>query len=229
MEILKVENIDKSYGKRSILKNIDLGCRVGEIIGIFGRNGSGKSTLLKIIFGTVKADSISIKIDSETFCQKAIIKSKKVGYLPQDTFLPKDRKVREIIPLFFPNGDDQNKIFYSPQVSNFEKTRVGELSLGQLRYLELLIIGNLNHKFLMLDEPFSMIEPIYKDVIKGLLLKLRETKGIILTDHYYNDVLKVADKTFVIKDAKKIEVFDKDDLIRHGYLKSNEYETQEMK
>jgi ABC-type multidrug transport system ATPase subunit len=222
MDFLKVTDLNKSYGNKTILKNIDLDCKIGEIIGIFGRNGTGKSTLLKLIFGTVKADSISIEINYEIIHQKAIISSKKIGYLPQDTFLPKERRVREIIPLFYPNGDDQDKIFYSPQVSSFEKIKIGKLSLGQLRYLELLIIGNLNHKFLMLDEPFSMIEPIYKDVIKNLLLELKKSKGIILTDHYYNDVLEITDKNFVLKDAEKIEIMDKDDLVKYEYLRSNE-------
>lgn len=222
MDLLKVTDLNKSYGKKSILRNINLECKVGEIIGIFGRNGTGKSTLLKLIFGTVKADSILIKVNSEIISQKAIIPSKKIGYLPQDTFLPKERKVREIIPLFFPNGDDQDKIFYSPQVSSFEKTKIGKLSLGQLRYLELLIIGNLKHQFIMLDEPFSMIEPIYKDVIKSLLLELKKTKGIILTDHYYNDVLQITDKNFVIKDSEIIEIIDKSDLVKYEYLRSDE-------
>lgn len=222
MDLLKVTDVNKSYGKKAILKNINLDCKVGEIIGIFGRNGTGKSTLLKLIFGTVKADSILIKINSEIISQKAIIPSKRIGYLPQDTFLPKERKVREIIPFFFPKGDDQDKIFYSPQVSSFEKIKIGKLSLGQLRYLELLIIGNLNHQFLMLDEPFSMIEPIYKDVIKSLLLKLKKSKGIILTDHYYNDVLEITDENFVIKDSEIIKVADKSDLVKYEYLRSNE-------
>jgi ABC-type multidrug transport system ATPase subunit len=61
MDILEVTNLNKSYGKKHILKNISLECKTGEITGIFGRNGTGKSTLLKLIFGTVKADSILIK------------------------------------------------------------------------------------------------------------------------------------------------------------------------
>ena len=222
MDLLEITDLNKSYGKKTILKDINLECKIGEIIGIFGRNGAGKSTLLKLIFGTVKANSILIKINSKAISPKDIIASKKIGYLPQDTFLPKEQKVRVIIPLFFPNGDDQNKIFYSPQVSSFEKIKVGKLSLGQLRYLELLIIGNLNHSFLMLDEPFSMIEPIYKDVIKKLLLKLKESKGIILTDHYYNDVLEITDKNFVIKEAEKFEIIEDDDLVKYEYLRSNE-------
>jgi len=222
MNLLEITNLNKSYGNKVILKNVNLICKTGEIIGVFGRNGTGKSTLLKLIFGTVKADSILIKINSEAISQKNIIPSKKIAYLPQDTFLPKEQNVRAIIPLFFPNGDDQNKIFYSPQVSSFEKIKVGKLSLGQLRYLELLIIGNLNHPFLLLDEPFSMIEPIYKDVIKKLLLKLKVSKGIILTDHYYNDVLQVTNRNFILKDAKKIQIKTKEDLVKYEYLNSNE-------
>lgn len=219
MDLLEITNLNKFYGKHIILKNICFECKIGEIIGIFGRNGTGKSTLLKLIFGIVKADSILIRINSETISQKDIIASKKIAYLPQDTFLPKKYKVRDIIPLFFTNGDDQDKIFYSPQISSFKKTRIGNLSLGQLRYLELLIIGNLNHPFLMLDEPFSMIEPLYKDVIKDLLLKLKKSKGIILTDHYYHDVLEITNKNFIIKNAEKIEIKTKDDLIKYDYLK----------
>lgn len=222
MDLLEITNLNKSYGKKTILKDINFECKVGEIIGIFGRNGAGKSTMLKLIFGTVKADSIFIKINSKNISQKNIIPSKKIAYLPQDNFLPKEQKVRAIIPLFFPNGDDQNRIFYSPQVSSFEKIKVGKLSLGQLRYLELLIIGNLSHSFLILDEPFSMIEPIYKDVIKNLLLKLKESKGIILTDHYYNDVLQVTNRNFVIKDTKIFEIKIKEDLVKYNYLNSNE-------
>ena len=74
----------------------------------------------------------------------------------------------------------------------------------------------------MLDEPFSMIEPIYKDVIKSLLLELKKTKGIILTDHYYNDVLQITDKNFVIKDSEIIEIIDKSDLVKYEYLRSDE-------
>jgi ABC-type multidrug transport system ATPase subunit len=222
MKALEINNLNKSFAKKSILKDIDLTCKTGDIIGIFGRNGSGKSTLLKIIYGTLKADSVQIKIDTKIMSQKEIIPSKTIAYLPQDSFLPKELKVRDVIPFFFPNGEDQDKIFYASTVSVFEKLKVGYLSLGQLRYLELLIIGNLNHSFLLLDEPFSMIEPLYKEIIKSLLLELKKTKGIILTDHYYDDVLEITTENFVIKDAEKIEINSKEDLVKFQYLSSNQ-------
>ena len=218
MALLEVIKCNKSFGNNPILENIQLECMIGDIIGIFGRNGSGKSTLLKTIFGTVKADSIEIKINSEIIPQKDIIPSQKIAYLQQESFLPKNLKVRNIIPLFYPNGDDQDNIFYATNVARFENTKVGNLSMGELRYLELLLIGNLKHPFLLLDEPFSMIEPLFKEIIKDLLFQFKETKGIILTDHYYDDVLKVINKTFILKEGKKFEIKTKEDLVKYGYL-----------
>ena len=220
MRVLEVLKVNKSFRNKCVLNDINFECYVGEIIGLFGRNGSGKSTLLKLIFGTMKADTILIKINSKVIQPKEVIPLKLIAYMPQDSFLPKELKVRDVTSLFFPSGNDQDKIFYAPQVFSFEKIKVGKLSLGQLRYLELLIAGNLKHQFLMLDEPFSMIEPLFKDVIKDLLLSLKETKGIIITDHYYDDVLEVTDRNFIIKDANKIEIKSKADLYEYEYLKS---------
>ena len=220
MSVLQVNNVTKSFGKKIVLHTISFQCSTGEILGVFGKNGSGKSTLLKIIFGIVKAGSIEIKINAKSVAPNKIIPFQQIAYLPQHSFLPKEKKVREIIPLFFPKGDDQDIIFYAPKVASFENVKVGELSHGQLRYLELLLIGNLSHPFLMLDEPFSMIEPLYKEVIKELLLKFKETKGIIVTDHYFEDVLEIANRCFLIKDHIKIEVQGKDDLIKYKYLNS---------
>lgn len=130
--------------------------------------------------------------------------------------------VRDIISVFFPNGELQDLIFYAPKVSSFETTKVGNLSLGQLRYLELLLMGNLPHTFLLLDEPFSMIEPLYKEVIKEFLIELKNSKGIILTDHYYNDVLEITTKNYVITDAQIVPILDKADLVFYDYLRSYE-------
>ena len=218
MSLLEIRNATKKFGSRTILNAIDFDCTTGEIIGIFGRNGAGKSTLLKMIFGIVKADSLDVKFDTQPIPQNKVIHSQTIGYLPQHSFLPKDLKVRSVIPLFFSNGDRQDKVFYAPQVSSFENIQIGKLSLGQLRYLELLLIGNLEHQFLMLDEPFSMVEPLYKEVIKTQLMEIKKTKGIILTDHYYTDVLEISDKNYLIKQTEIIPIFGLDDLVKNDYL-----------
>ena len=218
MNRLTITNVGKKFGKKLVLDSVSLEINSGEIQSVFGRNGSGKSTLLKIVFGVEIADTMSLQINEKVFLQKEIIPSQKIAYLPQDNFLPKNYTVRNIIPLFHPNGDDQDKIFYSKGVSKFENTKVGNLSMGELKYLEILLIGNLKHDFLLLDEPFSMVEPLQKEIIKDLLLELKKSKGIILTDHYYDDVLSVADKSFLLLNGKRVEIETISDLAKFGYL-----------
>ncbi|WP_109302222.1 ATP-binding cassette domain-containing protein [Aquimarina sp. AU474] len=219
MSELVVKSLTKSFRKQIVLNDFSFQCKIGQIIGVFGRNGSGKSTLLKCILGTLKSNSIIIIIDGEHITPKKIIPDGRIGYLPQDSFLPKEKKVRDIIPLIHPKGDIQDRIFYAPNVYKIDNKRVGELSLGELRYLEILLLTYLDHQFLMLDEPFSMIQPIYKDWIKELLLSAKEKKGILITDHYYEDVLEVTDTNMIIKEGKPIAIKNKKDLINHGYLR----------
>lgn len=219
--VLEISGAYKSFGKKRILENIAFELQTGEILGIFGRNGSGKSSLLKMMFGAMAANHIQIKFDSEIIEPKEIIPRQLIGYLPQDSFLPKGTRVRDIIPLFCDDEEKQNKVFYAPGVSKFDNKKIGKLSMGQLRYLETLLVASLDHPFIMLDEPFSMIEPIYKELLKELLRNLSKSKGIMITDHYYHDVLDVTNANFLLKDGSKIEISDKMDLVENGYILSS--------
>jgi ABC-type multidrug transport system ATPase subunit len=221
MNKLRVNRVEKSFGNRPILTDICFECCTGEIVGIFGRNGSGKSTLLKILFGTIQADAIQVLINDSIIDVGEVIVNKQMAYLPQEGFLPKDMKVREVIPLFFTDGVAQNKIFYAPKIAALDKKKVGTLSHGELRYLEILLISHLDHPFLLMDEPFSMIEPLYKDIIKDLLLSLKQKKGIIITDHYYADVLQITDKNLFIRNGVSYEIAGKEDLAKHGYISAS--------
>ncbi|WP_245583405.1 ATP-binding cassette domain-containing protein [Salinimicrobium terrae] len=219
MSLLEVKEVNKTFGKRQILNKISFSCKTGEIIGLFGRNGSGKSSLLKGVMGTLKMDSGEVFIDGMKIKTSEIIPQQIIGFIPQDTFLPKEMKVRDIIPLMFPKGEEQDRIFYSDGVSAFENQKTGKLSAGQLKYLELLLLAHLSHAFLFLDEPFSMVEPQYIEKIKELLISLKSTKGIVVTDHYYRDVLQVATRSFVLKKGNLFKVENEEDLATHKYLK----------
>lgn len=218
MSELIVNRLSKKFNKKNILSDISLRIKTGEILGIFGRNGCGKSTLLKILFGTLSADDEDILIDNEYFNPSGNIERMKISYLPQDSFLPKDLKVRDVIPIYYKDADSQDKIFYDPRIAKIERQKIGTLSLGERRYFEILLISRLPHQFLLLDEPFSMIEPLYQDFIKELLFKLKQEKGIVITDHYYRNVLEVSDRKMCIKDGKAIEFELETDLIKIGYL-----------
>ena len=200
------------------MSNISFHLKGGEILGIFGRNGCGKSTLLKIVFGVLPADDQEILIDNAYFNPLINIKSMKISYLPQDSFLPKNVTIRDIIQLYYNDGDSQDMIFHDPRIAKLERQKIATLSLGERRYFEILLISRLPHPFLLLDEPFSMVEPLYQDAIKELLIEVKKDKGIIITDHYYRNVLDVSDRKMLLMDGSMIEIENEHDLIKNGYL-----------
>lgn len=216
---LNIYHISKSYGKKLILDNLSMQLSQAEIVGLLGRNGCGKSTLLKIIFGTVTAPSFHIAINTKAVKPRDIIPEQHIAYLPQDPFLPEHLKVRQVIPLFYQAGEDQDLIFRAPFIEKMAAQKVGTLSLGERRYLELLLIANLPHPFLFLDEPFSMIEPLFKEEIKRFLLSLKAKKGILITDHYYQDVLDITDRNLVLHNGSLQSASTVTDLKNAGYLK----------
>ena len=103
------------------------------------------------------------------------------------------------------------------------KKRINQLSSGQQRYLQLLLLLNLDHSFILLDEPFSMIEPLYKDLIKEKLEEYRGNKGFIVTDHYYRDVLDISDKTHLLRDGILIPIEKNTDLVDWGIYRCRLY------
>jgi ABC-type multidrug transport system ATPase subunit len=214
---LKLNSVDISFGKKQILSNVNFTCKTGEILAIFGRNGSGKSTLLKILFGTLKPNKIELYINHNKI-EKISTQNKLIAYLPQVPFLPKDITVRRIIPMYFSDRALQDIIFYSPLINKIETQRIGTLSLGEQKYLAFLLIINLNHPFILLDEPFTMLEPLYIELIKDILTKRKNDKGIIITDHYYRDVFEIANKKIIIKDGISHEILNLDELCDYAYV-----------
>ncbi len=222
---LQLHSLNKSFGRKKILDDLKISLKTGEVMGIFGRNGSGKSTLLKILFGTLKAENIHMQINGRRYLGSAglgksdIISQQQIGYLPQFSFLPHNSEVRRIIPRFFADTDDQERLFYDPGIARIDGKKINQLSLGERRYLELLLVGNLDHPFLILDEPFSMVEPLYAERITAFILKLKQKKGIILTDHYYESVWKVSTIRWLLKDGKLHSLKSQEQLAEMGYLK----------
>ncbi|MFD2937498.1 ATP-binding cassette domain-containing protein [Spirosoma flavum] len=217
---LAIDKLEKSFGKRAILKLNKLDLQTGETVGIFGRNGSGKSTLMKILFGTMRATASSLYLDTVPFDPATTIARKLIAYLPQHSFLPGGFKVRDIIPLVIADGEAQNRVFYSPGIASFENQRIGSLSMGQLKYLEFLLVAYLDHPFLLLDEPFSMIDPLYHQVIKEVIGSLKASKGILVTDHYYENVWAVTNRHYILVDGLLLPIETKEELTKHGYLPS---------
>ena len=111
----------------------------------------------------------------------------------------------------------------APGVHHMEATRVGNLSLGEQRYLQFLLVINLNHPFVLLDEPFSMVEPMYREIIKEKIRELQRIKAFIITDHYYKDVLDIATKKLLMESGKISLINDEHDLATGGYLPAKQH------
>lgn len=202
-----------------MLSKVSFRLETGDILGIFGSNGSGKSTLLQLLFGILKADTIDLRWNGNKVIPSHLIKEQLLGYLPQHPFLPKNTKVRDIIPIYHDSEEKQDAVFYHPGVAKITHKKTGQLSQGERKYFEAVLLGHLDHPFLLLDEPFSMLEPLQTEAIKEFLLQLKKTKGLIVTDHYYNDVLDITTQNLVIKEAHSFEVKGADDLRKFEYLR----------
>ncbi|WP_196888331.1 ATP-binding cassette domain-containing protein [Aureivirga sp. CE67] len=219
MKKLHIENILKSYDHRNILSNIYLGCNTGEIIGILGRNGVGKSTLLKIIFGSINTDNKFIRIDNQTLLKTSEIR-KNIKYLPQDSFLPKNTKIKYLISNFC-SKSMKNEILNHEFVKPFLNQKAVELSVGERRILETLMVMHTNANFILLDEPFSGVAPLIKEKLKEIILEFsKKGKGFIITDHDYKNVLEIATRVELLKNGKLKSISSTDDLKTHGFLSS---------
>jgi ABC-type multidrug transport system ATPase subunit len=215
-DLLEADSIRKEFGRKQVLTDISLRCQPGDIIGLLGRNGSGKSTLLKILFGTLYTDYKFIRINDRILSQP--FKTKRtIAYLNQDNFLPKNISVKQVFEIY--SGELDEKGFLEDEVlSKVLLTKIGNLSGGESRYLEVKLLLCLNTLFVLLDEPFNGISPLQVDLIKKMIKDKSLKKGILLTDHDYRNVLDVANKYYLLFDGGLKTVKTKQDLIDWGYV-----------
>ena len=200
MALLEVKNVSHRFGENEVLKDINITVELGQIIGIFGRNGSGKSTLLKILFKQLKQQDGEIHFRGKKLGDLGH-KDKCIAYLPQNRMLPRELKVRDVIAMCSANGAAQDAIFYAPGIDSISNKYVYQLSHGNLKYLSALLVLNLPHPIIMLDEPFSMVDPLIRERFKALLISKKSDKTILLTDHYYRDVFQISDVRFVLNNG----------------------------
>ena len=215
--VLEVDSVQKQYDGKIILSDVYLKCETNNIIGVLGRNGSGKSTLLKIIFGIVIADFKFVRIDGEVKSKTSELLHQ-ISYLPQENFIPNLFSVNKAIVLSIPK-DKLDEFYADEMIQSILSKKVKHLSGGELRYLEIKIILNNPSKFVLLDEPYNGLSPIIIEKINELIISISKEKGIIITDHNYENVIKVSTKLVLMKEGKLHHLKDKNELVEKGYLK----------
>ncbi len=225
MSKLHVDSIIKSYGYKQVLTDVFLSCNKGEIVGLLGRNGTGKSTLLRIIFGSLKADRKFVKVGNKLINSLSDSRNL-IKYLLQDNFLPDHVKVSTLVYLFC---DKQNAsvILKNHLISPFLNKKSKQLSSGEKRILEIFLIVFSKADYILIDEPFNGIAPVYKEEIKRLIKKQSKTKGFIITDHDYRNILDVSTRTVVLHDGGTREIKNISELKDWGYIPETTQELQQ--
>lgn len=220
MRNLHIDSVTKSYNNKVVLSDVFITCKKGEIIGLIGRNGAGKSTLLKIVFGTEKADTKFVKIGNKVI--KNISDGRRlINYLPQNNFLPNNISIKSLIHLFL-EKENRKVVLENEFVKPLLNKKNQNLSGGEKRIIEILLIIHSNAAFILLDEPFNGVSPIIRDYIMQYLKKMKSNKGYIITDHDYENVIKLADNMVYLQDGFLRKIKAKKELIELGYLiKSN--------
>lgn len=213
--MLEIDSVTFSYGNRSILSGCYISCKPGEIVGMLGRNGSGKSTLLKIIFGSLKADFMHLRINSKIV---TIGFSKRdIAYLPQENFLPPFYKVRGLIKDIWPQLVTDEIRHY---ISKISETEYRDLSGGEQKFLECLWILSRPATYVLLDEPFSGISPLQIELLQQAIRISAQKKGIILTDHLYTPLFEISSRIVLLHNKAMYKIEDEQDLITYNYLPS---------
>jgi ABC-type multidrug transport system ATPase subunit len=224
--LLEVDSVIICFDGKNILTDCFLKCETNDIIGILGRNGCGKSSLLKVIFGTLFTNNKFIRINGKLYNQP-YKSGNLVAYLPQHGFLPANISIKSIIDGYITSGTSREKLKSDPRLKNHLGKRVSELSAGELRYVEILLLVNLDVKFVLLDEPFSKVEPLYKEIIIELIKEFRSSKGFIITDHDYQNIIAASNRIILINNGVCRPINDLADLERFNYVPRGTFEASD--
>ncbi len=202
-----------------ILKGVYLNARAGAVTGLFGRNGSGKTTLLKIAGGQIQPNSGLTIIDGNRLHKPSKrTRYAKIAYLPQASMLPADVPVRTVV-----RSADLSSSQVPDRLSSRMDQRVRTLSGGERRLLEVAIVLGLERDYVLLDEPFTGVEPILIDAIGTRIERAAaQGTGVLVTDHYHQHVTPLADEAYVLW-QKQCDRLDgdapiRDQLVQMGYL-----------
>ena len=226
MNLVKIENISKSFQGKYALDNVSLEIKKGEIFGLLGPNGAGKTTLIRIINQIIQADSGQIYFDNEPLKQRHL---ESIGYLPEERGLYRSMKVLDhLIFLGQLRGLKKNDALKTSElwlekmeISSWKNKRIEELSKGMAQKVQFL--GAIIHepKFLILDEPLSGFDPINVELILSILKEMKDQgKTILLSTHNMKSVEEICDRAAIIHQSKKMcegEVINLRETIKNGH------------
>ena len=231
MNTLTASDLRKEYNGRLVVGGVSLTVNAGEVVGLLGPNGAGKTTSFYMIVGLIRPDSGSVLIDYDDITNLPVYQRARagIGYLPQEASVFRNLTVRENINLVWEQtgkrryaNDLTDELLRQFKITHIAETKGYSLSGGERRRVEIARALTLKPKFILLDEPFSGIDPIAVADIQSMIHELKDQGyGILITDHNVRETLSITDRTYLIHDGEIFLSGSPEELARKFYLGEN--------
>ena len=205
--ILSVSNITKSFGEKQVLNGISFSAESGKAVGILGRNGAGKTTLIRIIMDVFGADSGEVYLDGNPINKQKI----RIGYLPEERGLyPKHKIMEQLVYFASLQGIDKktainnaNALFNRLNIEEYKNRRLDTLSKGNQQKVQLIATLITNPDLIILDEPFSGLDPVNASLLKDLVKDLiKDGKLVLFSSHQMNYIEEFCNEILILNGGK---------------------------
>lgn len=233
--MLIAKGLHKQYGKRMVVKEVDVSLERGEIVGLLGPNGAGKTTSFYMITGMIKPTFGNVFLDDFDITNDAMYKRarKGIGYLAQEPSIFGKLTVEDNLKLVLEmrkelTVDAQNEKMYSLledlSISHLSMSKGNTLSGGERRRVEIARCLCMDPDFILLDEPFAGVDPIAVEEIQGIVHSLKQKEiGVLITDHNVRETLSITDRSYLLFDGQILksgssEFLANDEEARRLYL-----------
>ena len=211
---LSAKGLHKQYGKRMVVKEVDISLERGEIVGLLGPNGAGKTTSFYMITGMIKPSAGSVFLDEYDITNNPMYKRARmgVGYLAQEPSIFGKLSVEDNLRLVLEMRNDlslkaqqekKDLLLEDLSVSHLSKSKGNVLSGGERRRVEIARCLCMDPDFILLDEPFAGVDPIAVEEIQGIVYSLKKKEiGVLITDHNVRETLSITDRSYLLFDGQ---------------------------
>ncbi|HNP48196.1 MAG TPA: LPS export ABC transporter ATP-binding protein [Bacteroidia bacterium] len=235
--LLRSENLIKRYKQRTVVDNVSIQVRQGEIVGLLGPNGAGKTTSFYMIVGLIKPNEGKIYLDDQEITNLPMYKRSQlgIGYLAQEASVFRKLSVEDNIKAVLEmtklskaeQTDKLESLLQEFGLNRIRKNRGDLLSGGERRRTEIARALAVDPKFILLDEPFAGVDPIAVEDIQSIVSLLKHRNiGVLITDHNVHETLTITDRAYLLFEGKILkagtaEELAADEQVRKVYLGQN--------
>ena len=232
--VLRTEGLVKRYGKRTVVNDVSINVRQGEIVGLLGPNGAGKTTSFYMTTGLIVPNAGHIYLDDKDITDYPVYKRARagVGYLPQEASVFRKMSVEDnILSVLEMTGlsrtqqlDKLESLISEFRLNKVRKNKGDQLSGGERRRTEIARCLAIDPKFIMLDEPFAGVDPIAVEDIQYIVWKLKKRNiGVLITDHNVEETLCITDRAYLLFEGQILfqgtpQELSQNEVVRAKYL-----------